>query len=457
MKKQRLAFGVSILAIWFCQLHAQENSQALIDPVTGQQPCGTPAPPAEWHEWFNKKVEEYKEHEAHTKTQQATYTIPVIIHVVHAGESVGTFPNLTNAQLVSQLAVMNADYSGKGYNSSSAPSIWKSLVADAGVQFCLALKDPNGNTLAEPGIERIDYKTKSGWKDPKSGSAGSNNSAFISYIDNTIKPGSIWDPVKYLNMWVTDRPSDGTGLGVALFPPGTNLPGSGSYVIATNKTDGLWCWGKCFGTTGTLASGYDKGRVASHEIGHYLGLVHTWGSSTCGTDYCNDTPVQSAANFGCPTFPANQGKCSGNTTGEMTMNIMDYTNDACKYMFTPDQVTRIQTAMSQSPNRKLLGTHNLCSSTISTEDKTAETENNLTMYPNPGHGISTLQFSAPEKDNYMIELVDFLGRIVYQVHISEFTGKYSGQMNLSEYKQGVYTLILRDAYKVRSAQKVMVY
>jgi PKD repeat protein len=225
------------------------------------------------------------------------------------------------------------------------------------------VKDPKGNTLAEPGIERILYSSVN-ITDPKKVANSTNNATFLDYVDTKMKPATIWDPSKYLNIWVSERPVGGTGLGVANAPSGTGLAGLSNVTVGTVTTDGLWCWGQCFGTTGTLASGYDKGRVSSHEIGHYLGLRHTWADATCGDDYCADTPPTKQANFNCPTFPTNKGTCSGNSTnGEMTMNIMDYTNDPCKYMFTLDQATRIQTAMANGTYRKALGTHGLCNST----------------------------------------------------------------------------------------------
>lgn len=336
------------------------RAQTITSPREEEHPelCGTVSPSAEWDKWFNEKVEERKK----SKLANASYTIPVIIHVIYGSEAEGTFPNISNAQVQSQIDVLNNDFAGKGAGTANVPSIWKNLIANANISFCYAKKDPKGNVLAVEGIERISYKSL-GIANPASiVDASGKNDNFMYYINTQLKPKTIWDPARYLNIWVTDRPSASLLLGFATFPAGSTLDGiDGITSTGGPNNDGLWCWGKCFGTKGTLDPNYSQGRVSNHEIGHYLGLRHIWGDADCATDYCNDTPPAKQANYNCPTFPANKGRCNGNTTGEMTMNIMDYTNDPCKYMFTPDQVTRMQTAMANGVFRKFLGTHGKCS------------------------------------------------------------------------------------------------
>ena len=228
----------------------------------------------------------------------------------------------------------------------------------------MATKDSLGNILPEPGIDRINRITKGWTSDP--GSFNSINS-FRTYMDGTIKPQSIWNVSKYLNIWVTDININSTGLlGYATFPPLTGLGGL-TQALGTATSDGFWCYAKAFGSntyfpTGTYYNNNTKGRTACHEIGHWVGLRHIWGDANCATDYCADTPPATASNFGTPNYPLKVGQCSANApNGEMFMNIMDYSDDNSKYMFTPDQATRILTTMTNSPYRKFLGTHNLCS------------------------------------------------------------------------------------------------
>ncbi|MEW6772496.1 MAG: M43 family zinc metalloprotease, partial [Bacteroidota bacterium] len=367
--------------------------------------CGTQPPSQQWESHFQQLIQQYiQQHPElidnitgkiinNNNQIQANYTIPVIIHVIHGGQAVGTYPNLANGQLVSQIQVLNEDFSGIGWNSTTYPSnafvnYASSLpatnkdgngrvkIANTGIQFCLATKDTLGNILPEPGIDRVNYNSLPALtgtftsKNPAA-SVYNNTSKFMAFIDGYIKKNTIWNVSEYLNIWVTDEYSTVGLLGYATFPPLsglTGIPGS----TGTSTTDGFWCWAKAFGSANIFPSGtydatYKYGRTCTHEIGHWLGLRHIWGDGTCATDYCNDTPPAQTANYGCPTYPYHAGTCTGNSpNGEMFMNFMDYTDDPCMYMFTVDQTTRIQTAMANSPYRKFLGTHGLCNTSAAT-------------------------------------------------------------------------------------------
>lgn len=349
-----------------------QTEASTVNTIT-KRTCATGQPSAEWDAWFNKEVEKFKAAQATGKTQALNYTIPVIVHVIHGGQAVGTFPNLAQGQVNSQITVLNQDFGGTGLNVANCPSVFTSLISNTGVSFCLAQKDPNGVTLAEPGIDRINYISK-GWNNP-AGAAYNTPATFQAYVNGTIKPGSIWDPTRYMNIWVTDENANTGLLGYATFPAGTTLTGV-STSLGTATTDGLWCYAASFGSNsifpgGTYAAPYNKGRTATHEIGHWVGLRHIWGddgTACTGTDYCNDTPNQADENYGCPTFASN---ISCSNSGDMAMNFMDYTDDACMYMFTNDQNTRIQTAMSQGTYRSLLSTSAATLCTISAATPTA--------------------------------------------------------------------------------------
>ena len=255
-------------------------------------------------------------------------TIPVVVHVVYNTIA----ENISDAQIFSQIDVLNADFRRTNNDASNTPSVWQNIAADCEIDFCLATVAPNGT--ATTGITRTSTSQTSfsiGNDNVKSSSSGG------------VDP---WPQDDYLNIWVCDL--SGGILGYAT--PPSNW---------TNPNDGVVIGYRYFGTTGVVQAPYNKGRTATHEVGHWLNLDHIWGDSNCGNDQCNDTPVQQSSNYGCPNFPSTSN-CTGNgNNGDMFMNYMDYTNDACMNMFTNDQKSRMIAAINQyRPN---LLSHNLCS------------------------------------------------------------------------------------------------
>lgn len=339
--------------------------------ASAQQPvqrCATPNLPQQFETWVQSlaPVSQGSGKNGGAQSTMSTFNIPVIVHVIHNNEAVNsvnatTGNNLNAAQIIDQINILNRDFNGLNPDTVNIPAVFKPFLGKFNFNFCLAVVNPTGGVLAEPGIDRINRNSK-GWTWPNQGYT-------TTYIDGTIKPQSIWDPNRYLNMWVC--PISGGILGYATFPqPGTSgLQGlTGSF--GTNTTDGLVMLNTAFGSIGTAVNGapYNKGRTTVHEIGHWVGLRHIWGDGNCATDYCNDTPPAQTSNFGCPTHPYKLGTCAGNTTGEMTMNFMDYTDDACMYMFSNDQKYRAQLIMTNSPMRLTLLSSTVCNLPSVTND-----------------------------------------------------------------------------------------
>jgi len=257
---------------------------------------------------------------------RAIVTIPVVVHVVYRTAT----ENISQAQIQSQIDILNADYAGLNADSTTIPSAFKPLFGKSEIRFCLAQRDPSGNSTT--GIVRVQttqtsFSTNDGVKSSTTG--GSN----------------AWDRSKYLNLWVCNL--GGGLLGYAQFPGGTAA------------TDGVVVGYNYFGNTGAATSPYNKGRTATHEVGHWMGLYHIWGddNGACtGSDNVADTPNQADANYGCVTFP--HVSCSNGPNGDMFMNYMDYGDDRCLTMFSPGQISVMNGVLNGS--RASLKTSNGC-------------------------------------------------------------------------------------------------
>lgn len=271
-------------------------------------------------------------------------TIPVVVHVVYRT----TAQNISEAQIQSQIDVMNADFRKLNSDASLIPSQFTGVAADAQIQFCLASVDPSGNPTN--GIVR---------KSTTRSSFSTNN-----YVKYTANGGSnAWPADKYLNIWVCNL-SNGV-LGYAQFPGGAAA------------TDGVVCTYTAFGNTGTAAAPFNKGRTVTHEVGHWFNLRHIWGDATCGSDQVNDTPTHNTANYGCPSFP-HYSTCSGAPL-EMTMNYMDYTDDACMYMFSADQSSRMNALFAPGGVRYSLLSSNGCGGGVIPEPTTCDVPTALSV------------------------------------------------------------------------------
>lgn len=367
----KLTFKLIVAALSLTLTPKAQNN-VLDQRQINKRGCATVMPSAEWDTWFNQKVSEYKLNNVSAKSMISSLTIPVIVHVLHGGQNVGTFPNISQAQIKSQIDVLNNDFAGKGLNSGFIAATGFSAVgiADCKITFCLAQLDPNNTPLAEAGIHRVNFNSE-GWANP---TTATDLNSFKTLMDGTIKPNTIWDPSLYYNIWVSDVNQNVGILGYATFPGGVNM--QGLPTVGNSSDDGIWVWARSFGNTGTLDFTYRYGRTATHETGHWLGLRHIGGDGNnnpngdCNaTDYCDDTPPQTGGfsqgqygqNFGAPTYPLHPFVCSS-IYGDMFMNFMDYTDDYSNYMFTPDQNTRIQTTMSEGYFRNTLNASsaNLC-------------------------------------------------------------------------------------------------
>lgn len=233
--------------------------------------------------------------------------IPVVVNVLYRTAA----ENVSAAQIQSQIDVLNADFAATNADYNSTPAYFQSVRSgDTKVRFVL-------DQVIRKSTKKSSWRTDNSMKSSARGG-----------IDPT-------SPSNKLNLWVCNM--SGGILGYAQFPGGSLA------------TDGVVVDDNAFGSTGTAAAPYGMGRTATHEVGHWLNLRHIWGDATCGNDFVGDTPLHQTSNGGCPAFPR-YGSCSS-TVPMMTMNYMDYTYDACMYMFSLGQSTRMNATFAAGGGR----------------------------------------------------------------------------------------------------------
>ena len=250
-------------------------------------------------------------------SRSALITIPTVVHVVYRTNS----QNISNAQVISQIDVLNQDFRRSNSDALNTSSQYVGVAADVDIEFCLATVDPNGNSTS--GITRTSTSVSS-----------------FSYNNDGIKFNSLggknaWPTGQYLNIWVGNL--SGNLLGYAQFPGG---PAS---------TDGIVILYRACGTVGNVQYPYHLGRTATHEVGHWLNLRHIWGDGGCSVDdFVNDTPLSDDPNFGCALGHISCG------TIDMVENYMDYSDDACVNLFTHGQSARMNAMLAVGGFRESL-------------------------------------------------------------------------------------------------------
>ncbi|MCB9230755.1 MAG: T9SS type A sorting domain-containing protein [Bacteroidia bacterium] len=331
---------------------------------------------------------------------QTEYTIPVVVHVIYRNST----QNISDAQIQSQIDVLNKDYRRLNTDASNTPSAFLSVAADVEFNFCLAQTDPQGapstgitrtsTTVSEIGNTTY-YSTAQGGKDP-------------------------WNTTKYMNIWVCEIESGGDLLGFAY------LPGDAPSV----NEDGVVIDYRYFGTQGTVSSPLNKGRTCTHEVGHYFNLEHIWGEfGGCNDDdFVNDTPMQDAEYYGCPGSGASCG------SNDMYMNYMDYTDDACMNLFTAGQKARMVAAVT-GPRKNLLTT-NACS-VASGLNPAKSMEDQVVVYPNPSRDVFQVEWNANPSQTSLFTVYNLMGQPVVRKSISN---SVRASLDLSGFEDGIYLM-----------------
>ncbi|MFL5738952.1 MAG: M43 family zinc metalloprotease [Flavisolibacter sp.] len=327
--------------------------------------------------------------------------IPVVVHVLYKND----IQNISEDQIKTQIDALNRDFRRKNADSINTPSRFKSKAADVKIEFALATADPSGK--ATNGIIRKQTSVTNWMMDDriKFSSQGGDDA---------------WDSRYYLNFWI------GSLVGLLGY---SSSPGGPA------EKDGIVINTTAFGTL-NVNPPYHLGRTAVHEVGHWLGLKHIWGDDYCGDDLVNDTPKQGNFTSGCPG--GFRSSCSNGSDGDMFMNYMDFTDDACMNMFTEGQKQRMLALFANGGPRNLLLTSRGLDKPWKTEELVLPApvvNTSFKLYPNPVSQEVVLNFDY--NDSWIgktLNLVNMTGTVISQVRV---TAK-SQKLNLSQLRPGIY-------------------
>ncbi|MCA6365389.1 MAG: T9SS type A sorting domain-containing protein [Bacteroidetes bacterium] len=335
---------------------------------------------------------------------RTTIVIPVIFHVVYNNAQ----GNVAPLRLIEQLDVLNEDFGGYNSDYGNTPAVWQPISGNTDIQFCLAHVNPQG-----------------GWTN---GYEYYQTNASLCTFSNIFTTAPGWNPNNYLNIWVVQ--CNNSVLGFAA-PPGSPA-----------TEDGVVIMHNYIGQTGASAP-YDLGRTATHEVGHWLGLQHIWGDdggACTGTDNVADTPNQADNTFGCQAVnTVLTDACSPAAPGIMWMNYMDYSDDACMYMFTQGQKARMWATINSV--RAGLLTSTVCQITGTSQQ---DLQPMPALFPNPAQQTAAIEIPQGYGDVLSIDMYTASGQLVWQQN-QPALNEQRIMLDLSTFETGVYFIRLRTA------------
>lgn len=331
--------------------------------------------------------------------------IPVVIHVLY--HFPGEMDNITPARVTEQLAILNSCFRMNNADTALIPAIFKPLATDCEIEFVLATSDPRRRNTT--GIIKK-YSPIIEWQ--------AND--YVKF--SSLMGDDAWDPNSYLNIWVCNLQQ------VAGY---SSLPG-GSL-----EKDGVVLDFDVFGPNSSV-EGLNMGKTLVHEVGHWLNLRHLWGDDYCGDDGVADTPVQGGYNFGCPS--GSHITCNNGPYGDMYMNYMDFTNDACINMFTLGQKARMRALFAPGgPRVSMLSSIGLLPPLIYESPIPPESPRWLMprLYPNPASKELTIDLSYDVRwVGKVLTILNMQGQVAMQVKVSNRIQV----IDISRLQQGIYIL-----------------
>ena len=344
--------------------------------------------------------------------------IPVVVHILYHLPS----EKITDAQVQSQITALNICFRRRNADTINTPARFKSLAADCEIEFQLAISDPRRRSTS--GIIRK-YTPVSRWE-----------------ADDKVKFSSemgddAWDPKSYLNIWVCNL---------------EQVAGYSSVMGGAENKDGIVIGFPAFGTINTK-QGYDMGKTAVHEVGHWLGLKHLWGDTDCGDDGVADTPKQAWYNIDCPS--GIRISCTNGPNGDMYMDYMDFTSDACMNMFTLGQKARMKALFEPGGVRNPILSSKGLNIPLIFESPLPEQDPKWLeprLYPNPA--TSVLQIDLSYDTRWMGKTI-FISNLTGQTVMNVVITSKNQRIDISKLKSGMYFLAAKKDDGESMKQKFM--
>ena len=411
------AILIAIIAFFYVQLQAQ-RACFTIEPLT-ENSIANPV-----RSQFDLSGNFIQQDGVASKEGSATpaiIRIPVVVHILYNSPA----QNVSDEQVKSQIEALNRDFRKRNSDTLNIPDRFKHFAVDVEIEFQLAVVSPQGR--ATNGIIRKQTTVKE-W-----------------IMDDKIKSSALggddaWDSKSYLNIWVGNV---------------KKTLGYSSAINGPAEKDGIVISNTVFGTIG-ISGAFNLGRTLVHETGHWLGLKHIWGDAPCGDDEVDDTPKQAGFTSGCPSeFRAT---CGTSALGDMYMNYMDFTNDACMYMFTKGQKERMRANFLGNGYRSsflssigLDSAHITESPVVLTPEPTSGTINDdskrtsveVLLYPNPANRELTVKFNDVTWVGKELKIINMNGVILQHTRITSL----AQVLSVASFQQGLYFVLLEKSDK----------
>lgn len=358
--------------------------------------------------------------------------LPVVVHVFYENDA----ENISEAVIQSQIDVLNEDFRRLNSDTVNTRAEFADIAGRGNFEFFLATTDPSGNPTN--GITRT----------PTTKSSFMNQNFEMDLMKSPTTGGVLgWPNNKYINIWVCDISINEQLQILGYATPPNGLANWAGDSPTTPQNDGVVIHYEVFGREVVVnmpISVAFLGRVATHEMGHYLGLRHIWGDGICSEDDgIEDTPLSSSSSQNICDYEKNSCLDTPYDFNDMVENYMDYSHPSCQNIFTKGQLGLIHGVLA---NQRV----DLVQTTI---DLKSHEVSQFRAYPNPTNDILNVDLEEIDKPS-KLELLDISGQVILEIELKQKDTKRM-QLSTGHFSHGIYFLKLQTKSLLSRTQKVI--